>query len=247
MSPEEHEVMRSVEDHYWWYRALRQHVTDSIASKIAEFTLLDAGCGTGGMLRVVRDRFPEAKLMGLDVSAHALQLAFSRELGAEFVQGAVEHLPFATERFDTVLSIDVITHSGVDEKAALREAHRVLRNNGQLIINVAAFDFLKGEHDVAVDVDRRYTSSQLAKLLTNANFAIEKMTYWNALFAPAVAALRWLSRARKTQGIARSDFRPLPAFLNQTLKRIAQLELRVSDHVCLPFGTSLFAVARKNG
>ena len=42
--------------------------------------------------------------------------------------------------------------------------YRVLRAGGRLILNVAAFDFLKGAHDCAVDVNRRYTQRQLRTL-----------------------------------------------------------------------------------
>ena len=37
MSPDEHDIMRSVEDHYWWYQALRQHVADSIDPPVPAF------------------------------------------------------------------------------------------------------------------------------------------------------------------------------------------------------------------
>lgn len=239
--------MRSVEDHYWWYRALRRHVLEVIRPPSPAFSLLDAGCGTGGMLRTIRDRFAQAKLAGVEISAHALQLAAARDVDAELRQGSVEELPFATGTFDCVLSLDVITHRGVNDAAALREANRTLRAGGSLIINVAAFDFLKGEHDAAVDVDRRYTRRRLTTLLTGTGFAIEKISHWNMLFFPAVALQRGLSRFRGANAAARSDFRPMPRLLNEVLRRMAQVELRAGDHVCLPFGTSLFAVARKNG
>ena len=79
MTPQEHDVMRSVEDRYWWYQALRQHVAASLQPASHQFSLLDAGCGTGGMLDVVRQSFPEADLTGIDASSHAIELAAARE------------------------------------------------------------------------------------------------------------------------------------------------------------------------
>ena len=125
--------------------------------------------------------------------------------------------------------------------------HRVLRPGGCLLLNLAAFDFLKGAHDCAVEVDRRYTRPQVRTLLAGANFQIERLTYWNATFTPPIALLRWLSRRRPQGEGPRSDFKALPAPLNALLKSVAGLELSASRHVSLPFGTSLFAVARKNG
>ena len=247
MSPDEHDVMRSVEDHYWWYQALRHHVAASIEPVAPHFSLLDAGCGTGGMLSLVRQKFPEAELSGIDESNHAIELAGARATGARLLQASVHDLPFPAESFDVVLSLDVLSHAGVDDTLALRETFRVLRTGGRLILNLAAFDFLKGAHDCAVDVNRRYTRRQLRELLADADFLVERSSYWNATFTPPIALARWLSRFRPPADKARSDFRPLPGLLNSMLQGIAALELSASRHVSLPFGTSLFAVARKNG
>ncbi len=247
MNPREHDIMRSVEDDYWWYQALRQHVADSITPVAANFSLLDAGCGSGGMLQMVRERFSLAELAGVDQSKHALELTAERKTGAKLVPASVHELPFPSSSFDFVLSLDVLSHVGVDDALALHEMHRVLRSGGRLIVNLAAFDFLKGTHDCAVEVDRRYTKGQLQQLLAGSGFEMERSSYWNATFAPPIALLRWLSRVRPPIDQPRSDFRPLPPFINSILRRVAALELNASRHVSLPFGTSLFAVARKNG
>jgi ubiquinone/menaquinone biosynthesis C-methylase UbiE len=248
MSPTENEIMRAVEDHYWWYQALRPHVAAAIQPTDPNFSLLDAGCGTGGMLKVVRERFPAAKLTGLDQSTHALELTAARNTGAQLVPGNVHHLPFPEGSFDVVLSLDVLSSIGSNPLSALREASRVLRPGGTLILNVAALEFLKGEHDCAVDADRRYTQGQLRVLLEEAGFRIKALSYWNATFTPPIAIVRWLSRARlKQKESPRSDFQMLPSFVNAILRNIAALELNISRYVSLPFGTSLFVVARKNG
>jgi len=247
MSPDEHDVMHAVEDQYWWYQALRQHVANSIDASAAAFSVLDAGCGTGGTLATLRRNFPQSELTGVDESEHALRLTTERETGAHLVRANVHELPFAEGAFDFVLSIDVWSHAGVDDALAAHEAHRVLRPGGTLLLNLAAFDFLKGAHDHAVDVDRRYRRPQVRALLKGAKFQVERLTYWNAAFTPPIALLRWISRKRLHRAEPRSDFRPLPPFVNATLKRVAALELTASRHLSLPFGTSLFAVARKHG
>ena len=246
MKREEHDIMRAVEDRYWWYQALRQHLVNSLVPARQLFSLLDAGCGTGGTLSAVRARFPEAELIGIDQSRHALDLAAARDSGAHLIEASVSELPFPENRFDFVLSIDVWSHTGVDDALAAHETSRVLRPGGKLILNLAAFEFLKGAHDRAVDVNRRYTRRQVRALLEGANFEIERVSYWNATLTPPIALLRWLSRHRSSAE-ERSDFRPLPPFLNFALKSLAALELRASRHLSLPFGTSVFAVARKHG
>jgi ubiquinone/menaquinone biosynthesis C-methylase UbiE len=247
MKPLEHDIMRSVEDHYWWYQALRQHVADSIKPAAATFSVLDAGCGSGGMLAVLREKFPQAKLTGIDESEHAIEICRQRKTGAQLHQASVLELPFPSDSFDFVLSLDVWTNAGVDDALAAHETHRVLRPGGRLILNLAAFDFLRGAHDKAVDAVRRYTRPGVRALLEGTNFEIERVTYWNFALTPPIALLRWLSRRKLAAGEARSDFRPLPTFANTFLKRLATLELTTSRHLSLPFGTSVLAVARKHG
>lgn len=247
MSPDEHNIMRAVEDQYWWYQALRHHVADSIEPFSRTLSILDAGCGTGGTLATLRRSFPQADLTGIDESEHALTLTAGRGTGAHLVLASVHELPFAEGSFDFVLSLDVWSHAGVDDALAAHEAYRVLRPGGRLILNLAAFEFLKGAHDCAVDVDRRYTRPQVRALLEGSNFEVERLTYWNAAFTPPIALLRWFSRMRSQREPPRSDFRPLPRFVNATLKRVAVLELTASRHLSLPFGSSLFALARKYG
>jgi ubiquinone/menaquinone biosynthesis C-methylase UbiE len=248
MSPKENDIMRSVEDHYWWYQALRPHVAAAIEPAALDFSLLDAGCGTGGMLKVVRQKFPAADLTGVDQSTHALELTAARQTGAKLIAASVQELPFPGNSFDFVLSLDVLSAIGLDDSLAVHEACRVLRPGGRLILNVAALEFLKGAHDRAVDADRRYARRQLQALLEGAHFQVERLSYWNAAFTPPIALVRWLSRNRSRENEPpRSDFRPLPSILNSAFRRVAALELSASRHVSLPFGTSLFAVARKNG
>ena len=245
MSPRELEIMRAVEDDFWWYRALRGHVLNCLSAIPLPFKLLDAGCGSGGMLARVHERFPRAELMGIDTSARAIELTAQRRTDARLVQGSVNELPFGSGEFDVVLSLDVIYHRDVDDRAALREMHRVLRDGGKLIVNVPAFEFLRGSHDVAVDGVRRYRRTALAAQLSAAGFSIENLSYWNMMLFPAVAFARALSRRKAHDANLHSDLVPLPRLLNGILAAITQSELALSRRVPLPFGTSLFAIARK--
>lgn len=247
MKPHEHDIMRSVEESYWWYQALRRHVVASIRPQPEKFSVLDAGCGSGGMLAKLHREFPTAELTGIDKSEHAIGLCRERNTGAQLFCGGVNELPFPTNAFDVVLSLDVWINDGVDDALAAHETYRVLRPGGKLILNLAAFEFLRGAHDKAVGGVRRFTRPQVRALLEGAGLMIERLTYWNATLTPPIAVIRWLSRRQLAQEEVRSDFRPLPSFLNSALRRLATLELTASRHLSLPFGTSVFAVARKHG
>lgn len=245
MSPAEIEIMRSVEDDLWWYRGLRRHVVQAVATHTRPFKLLDAGCGSGGMLARLHQHFPKASLTGMDFVERALQLTRDRDTGATLVQGSADDLPFSDNSFDIVLSLDVIVLRGIDDRKAISEMQRVLRPGGKLMINLAAFNFLRGSHDVATGMARRYTKPRLKQLLRDAGFTIEQLTYWNMSLMPAVALVRWASRRKAHRADVKSDLAPMSPPLNAALSAIARAELAVSRRVSLPFGTSIFAVAQK--
>ena len=101
--------------------------------------VLEVGCGVGAELQILRHRFPQAHLTGLDFSE--VQLGKARELlQAEFATGVVElchgsayELPFADGSFDGVCLIWVLEHLS-EPGRALREARRVLRSGGVLSV-----------------------------------------------------------------------------------------------------------------
>src|SRR5688572_17343354 len=217
--------MFAVEDRHWWYVGVRREVErwlDTLQARDGErLAVLDAGCGTGGLLANLRS---DARRVGIEISAEGIRRARTRS-GAALVQGSVATLPFADESFDAVVSIDVLCHSGVVERQAVEEASRVLRPGGLFLVQLPAFDFLRGEHDAAVWTKRRYRRGQVAALLTSAGFAIRRSAYRNALLFPFAAVTR-LARRRRTRGEARSDVRPVPRPLNALFSAVLALERR---------------------
>jgi len=235
--------MRSVEDHYWWYVGLHSLVAQVARARLAaQAVILDAGCGTGGMLKVLHTTMPQARLSGVDASPEAVELANQRGL-CPVQLARIEALPFAAGAFDAVICLDVLYMRGVDERAAVEEFRRVLQPGGPLILNLPAFEFLRGEHDLAVAGERRYTKARVAALLEG--FQIETLTYWNATLFPFVALVRALSRFRDAQHAPRSDLKPLPSLVNGALAWLIRAEFAVARRCPLPFGSSVFAVARK--
>lgn len=83
---------------------------------------LDVGTGTGAGARVLADRFPQAEVIGVDVSAGMLEEARRLSPGLSFVEGDAASLPFENESFDLVANANMIPFP--DEVA------RVLRPGG---------------------------------------------------------------------------------------------------------------------
>lgn len=91
--------------------------------------VLDVGCAKGFLLHDLRRVVPGLRVTGLDVSAYALGQAMDDVLPA-LVRGSAERLPFASDAFDLVISINTI-HNLDRAKCveALREIERVSRQH----------------------------------------------------------------------------------------------------------------------
>lgn len=82
----------------------------------------------------------------------------------------VDQLPFRDAAFDTVLSTEVWEHVE-DASAAAREAYRVLRPGGRLVITVP---FLYPTHEAPYDFGR-FTRFGLESTLRRAGFVVERL------------------------------------------------------------------------
>ena len=156
MEPHEYALMDAVEGRMWWYRALHARLGDALAG--VHGRVLDAGCGTGGLLAALRQTHPALDLVGLEWSDEAARRAREKS-GAAIARGSVNALPFAAASFAAVVSADVLCHAGVDPGAALAELHRVLRPGGRLVVNMPAYAWLLSAHDRQVHNARRWTAT----------------------------------------------------------------------------------------
>lgn len=246
MLPPEYHMLRMVEDRHWWHSVLHGLVLDVFSDHLPpRGHVLDAGCGTGGMLALLRDKKPCLDTQGVDASGLAVQHCRQRGL-TQVRLGTVHELPFESGAFDAVISLDVLYHADVKEQEALAEMSRVLRPGGLLVANLPAFECLRGSHDVAVRGARRYKADEVRHLLDGHGLCCELSHYWNAwLFLPLLV-WRWLSRrpSEKREALS-SDLALPPAWLNRVLSAGAKVDARLCRALCLPFGSSVFAVARK--
>ena len=249
--------MAAVEDEMWFYRALHAHLEGELVAGLTDgrggsgprnadspvnrrIRILDAGCGTGGLIRRMAGRHPEWMWTGVDLEPIAVDFARSRS-AAEIVQASLLELPFEDDRFDAVVCSDVLYHLD-DDAAAVEELFRVLRPNGLLVINVPAHRWLWSYHDVTVHGRRRYVRDEVRGLLGAAGFEIQRVTHWNALPLPLVVLRRKLLPPPKSG----SDVCLYPAPIEAVFRGGAALErMWLRTIGTLPFGSSILATARK--
>ena len=242
MEPGEYDRIAQLEGRHWWYRGMQaiaaawldRWVWPSLGPRPR---LLDAGCGPGGALRWLS---AHAAPTGLDL--HPLALRYAVRAGRPLVEGSVSCLPFAPASFDLVTSFDVLYHAAVpDDVAALREAARVLRPGGWLLLRVPAYNWLRGAHDRQVHTRTRYTRGGLATRLRAAGLEVVRLSYaglW--LLPPAV-----LRRLVQPRAAAHSDVTLPPAAINRAFEALLRAEGWWLRRATLPAGLSLLALARR--
>jgi len=236
MEPAEYALMDAAEDRMWWYRALHIRLRDVLGD--VRGRVLDAGCGTGGLLaHLLADR-PDLIRFGLEWDAHAAVRARSKS-GAAIVRGSVNALPFGDDSFDAAVSADVLCHAAVDPAEALAELKRVLLPGGRLVVNMPAYQWMLSAHDRRVHNVRRLTAPATAAMLRRAGFCRIKATYWNGLLLP----LMIMQRKIISRGDGVSDVAPFPPWLDATLHGMTEIERRLPFP--LPVGGSLLALAEK--
>jgi SAM-dependent methyltransferase len=116
--------------------ALEQRRILALVGSVDGKRVLDLGCGDGLLTATLATH--GARAVGIDVDRSALHAAVARmdttrSGSARFVQGRIERLPFGDDTFDVVTAVTVLCLLP-DRATAVREAARVLRPGGRLII-----------------------------------------------------------------------------------------------------------------
>lgn len=243
MQQDEYERMASVEESLWWYKALHGIQAQRLAALKLPVgaCVLDAGCGTGGMLLFLRQALSDLDLRGLEFNPEAARMAAAKT-SLPITTGSVNAMPYEDASLDAVLSNDVLCHGGVDEATALGEFRRCLKPGGHLLLNLPAYAWMTSSHDIYVHTVRRYTRREVGEKLRQAGYTIRGSGYWNSLLFPLMLVHR-LSLGRKQ---TTSDVKPLPLWLNNLFFSIAHLEEGMyKSGAVLPFGGSVWVWASR--
>jgi SAM-dependent methyltransferase len=241
---DEYDRLRHVEDRMWWFAAVHANILILYRWARPQLAgsdkLLDAGCGTGGFLASFVGQVPEAEIYGLDADEIACGWAAGKSM-RPVCTGSVNALPFADSAFAAIVSVDVLCHRDVNEALALGQFYRCLAAGGILILNLPAYRWLKSHHDAAVCNARRYTRTDVIRLLRIAGFRPIFASYWNMILFPVMVAMRKLLPAGSG-----SDVKLQPAIVEAVCRAATTVELGLlRAGIRFPFGGSVLAVAVK--
>jgi SAM-dependent methyltransferase len=240
------------EDWHFWFTARNEVIAAALHRIVRSLPsgskVLEIGCGTGNVLRVINKVCNQATVVGMDLFPGGLRYARQRAPGAFLVQGDMYRSPFSI-RFDLVGMFDVIEHLA-DDHCALLQASELLQPGGKFLLTVPAHMGLWSYADEFAGHYRRYERDELSNALTGAGFKIEYLTYYMTGIYPVM----WLGRKLASM-THRKQLHPKEMFLaelrpwtvvNAMLRWLLKKEaVFVRSNLVLPFGTSLLAVATK--
>jgi SAM-dependent methyltransferase len=103
--------------------------------------LLDAGCGAGWLSRILAQRVPQGRVIGMDISDEMVRHA--RQKSAEyhnlvFVIGAADEIPWEPHFFQKAISVES-AYYWPDPAKGIRELHRVIAEGGSAWILINYF------------------------------------------------------------------------------------------------------------
>jgi SAM-dependent methyltransferase len=152
-----------------------------------EGAILEIGSGIGNMSAFLLERFTDVTLSDIQpeycrrlglrfIDRRSLKNIFSIDLAVADPEEAYPHL---MGRFDTVVALNVVEHVD-DHVLAIRNAHKLLKSGGRLIVLVPAYPWLYNPLDKELGHFRRYTRQGLAALLTGEGLRVSQLEFFNA-------------------------------------------------------------------
>lgn len=244
--------LAKVEDRHFWFQARNRlifRISKKLSSELSPgYRVLEVGCGTGNVLRVLRQACPDGTVVGLELWFDGLRLAQQRSKGP-LVQGDVRHSPFG-KPFDLIGMFDVLEHipEELETLVALREA---LAPGGRLMLTVPAHQYLWSYFDEAAHHCRRYSSREIRARLVEAGFEVEFLSQFMGCIFPIVWLFRKIGTRRQRRSsddsktLTLKEFRSVPV-INGALTALLKLEaVWLSQGHRLPIGTSLIVIARR--
>ncbi len=244
--------MAHIEDEHFWFCA-RNRVIFELTRKVSSTLdrcniVLEVGCGTGNVLRALKQACPDSMVVGMELWFDGLKHAQGRA-DARLVQADLRNWPLGRQ-VDRVGMFDVIEHIQ-DDRAVLSSLWNCLAPGGCLLLTVPAHQSLWSYFDEAALHCRRYSTGEIRQKLTEAGFHVEFLSQFMACIFPLVWIVRKMRglRQQKDLDVARAktndEFRLVPV-VNQVLTVLLNLEAGwLARGHRLPLGTSLVVVARK--
>ena len=208
-------------------------------NKYEKNVILEIGCSSGNLIKEINS-IGNTYYIGSDVLKKSVRKIAEIHKNIPFVVFDILKNPFPNNFCNTVIMLNVLEHIENDTKA-LKEANKILCNDGLLILEVPAGKFLYDEYDKQLLHFRRYNMFELIKKIENAGFVVETKTHLGFFIFPIFILVKLFNKIFKSKNIISKQ-----ANLSNNLivKMLFHFESKLREF-SLPFGIRCFICARK--
>jgi ubiquinone/menaquinone biosynthesis C-methylase UbiE len=169
-------------------------------------SVLDCGCGDGGVARMLLDR--ARQVVGIDVEVSE---NWREEPGLAFQVANAEQLPFEASSFDVVHSKDSLHHMQSPERA-IGEYHRVLKQGGTaLIVEANRYNPLFYPH-MTIALGHEHFTRVRFRTLVHETFPTARFGAFEAHYVPRLRRLLAVQHAVEESLERFPPFRPLLSY-----------------------------------
>lgn len=232
----------SFEDHWWTdhrRRIFSRWLSAAGVNQTGMYRVLEIGSGAGTEQKWMSGYGP---VTGVELSPAGLEFCATRGY-AELIQGDLNTLELPADSFDLSVDFHVLYHGWVTEPGkVLSKLAAATRPGGWLLLTEPAHEYLRRGHDRAVLAKRRWSRSELLRLVDDAGFEVVHCSAFLTILLPVV----WLSMAMDILRSQRevSELAPPKPWVDRCLRRVMAIERGLMRLMPLPTGTCWAVLAR---
>ncbi len=153
----------------WFMKALKKTIN---LIKIKENSkILDIGCGTGNLLKILEDENKNLEIYGIDISEKMLEIAKTKLKISKLSIQSAENIDFKDNSFDLVFSTEAFHHYS-DYNLIMNNIKRVLKKHGRLIVMDVDFGFFLNAifHIIEPGNNKMHSPLEFKRLFKEHNF-----------------------------------------------------------------------------
>ncbi|MBI5304101.1 MAG: class I SAM-dependent methyltransferase [Chloroflexi bacterium] len=221
-------------------RASRCHALDQLRHvKTESPVILEIGCSSGFMLRLIREHLSRAFVIGSDYVCGPLERLAENLPDVPLLQFDLVTCPLPDESIDAVILLNVLEHIG-DDSAAMRQVYRILKPGGIAVIEVPANQRLYDVYDKLLMHHRRYAPQDSRQIVMGSGFQIIKQSHLGFFLYPGF----WLIKMRNKRFLS-AERVVYKQIVSQNIRStgnsrlfdaLMRLELTLGNRVAYPFG-----------